>query len=674
MTVSTAYAPITYAGNGATTAFPVTWPFFTGTLVVTVIASTGVETAKTLTTHYTVTGGTDDDGRPTTGTVTMVTAPASGETLRIARATALTQPTTWPESDPFPQASIETALDRLTLIAQENAAGGADGITGDVLQLNSAGAQDYWDGEAQPLSRIPFLELTESAAPSTPASGYSRLYTKTDGKLYHLNDGGTEVDLSGAGVSAAAAAISAAAAATSATTATTAATSAAASAAAIGITWTFSTTTTMADPGSGIIRLNNAALASVTAAAVDDLDAAGTDVSARVLTWDDSTNPTNKGELTLRVGTTWATYTVTGVTDNAGWNQLALTYVGSSGTIADAASVSTAFVRSGDKGADGAGSGDVVGPGAATDNAVVRFDTTTGKLIQNSTVTIADTGAIAGTTSIVPTSNDAGALGSATLSYSDLFLASGAVINFNNGNATVTHSSGLLTFSTPVTVGTANAVTLGTIEVGHASDTTINRASAGEINVESNRIWHQGNVGARIDALIEETVPDTANDYLLMYDASGTVAKKIKPDNLGTTGSWELIGTTTISSPVASVEQTFATGTYCMVRIVMQDVSPSTDAWPVITLREGSNVIVTLTLGDFSTTAGGTAAVFAEFVISADASTKVCTGVAHSGAGASSYQAVGSSGSHASEADRVRFAWSSGNIDDGVIKVYGLKV
>lgn len=39
----------------------------------------------------------------------------------------------------------------------------------------------------------------------------------------------------------------------------------------------------------------------------------------------------------------------------------------------------------------GGGSGDVVGPGSATDNAIVRFDGTTGKLMQNSAATIADT-------------------------------------------------------------------------------------------------------------------------------------------------------------------------------------------------------------------------------------------------------------------------------------------
>jgi hypothetical protein len=44
--------------------------------------------------------------------------------------------------------------------------------------------------------------------------------------------------------------------------------------------------------------------------------------------------------------------------------------------------------------AGGGGSGDVVGPASATDNAVARFDTTTGKLIQNSSVTIADDGSL----------------------------------------------------------------------------------------------------------------------------------------------------------------------------------------------------------------------------------------------------------------------------------------
>lgn len=47
-------------------------------------------------------------------------------------------------------------------------------------------------------------------------------------------------------------------------------------------------------------------------------------------------------------------------------------------------------------GPSGPGTGDMNGPAGATDNAVVRFDSTTGKLTQNSSVTISDTGTVAG--------------------------------------------------------------------------------------------------------------------------------------------------------------------------------------------------------------------------------------------------------------------------------------
>ena len=50
----------------------------------------------------------------------------------------------------------------------------------------------------------------------------------------------------------------------------------------------------------------------------------------------------------------------------------------------------------------GAGSGDVVGPSLATDNAITRYDGTSGKLIQNSVATIDDSGNMAG----VPTITD----------------------------------------------------------------------------------------------------------------------------------------------------------------------------------------------------------------------------------------------------------------------------
>ena len=56
-----------------------------------------------------------------------------------------------------------------------------------------------------------------------------------------------------------------------------------------------------------------------------------------------------------------------------------------------------------DTGSGGGGSGDVVGPASATDNAIARYDSTTGKLIQNSVVIVSDTGEITGVTNLIAT-------------------------------------------------------------------------------------------------------------------------------------------------------------------------------------------------------------------------------------------------------------------------------
>ena len=43
------------------------------------------------------------------------------------------------------------------------------------------------------------MQLAEQGAPSTPTAGYGKVYAKTDGKLYFLNDAGTEYDLTSSG-------------------------------------------------------------------------------------------------------------------------------------------------------------------------------------------------------------------------------------------------------------------------------------------------------------------------------------------------------------------------------------------------------------------------------------------------------------------------------------------
>lgn len=56
----------------------------------------------------------------------------------------------------------------------------------------------------------------------------------------------------------------------------------------------------------------------------------------------------------------------------------------------------------------GGGSGDVAGPASATDNALVRFDATTGKLVQNSVVTLSDAGALTVPNSALPSAPASG--------------------------------------------------------------------------------------------------------------------------------------------------------------------------------------------------------------------------------------------------------------------------
>ena len=51
------------------------------------------------------------------------------------------------------------------------------------------------------------------------------------------------------------------------------------------------------------------------------------------------------------------------------------------------------------------------------------------------------------TTAFSPTTSDGQALGTTALQWSDLFLASGGVINFNNGDVTITHSADALAFA-----------------------------------------------------------------------------------------------------------------------------------------------------------------------------------------------------------------------------------
>lgn len=116
MTLATESNRKSYDGNDTTTDFSFPYKFLQDADLVVVLAdSLGVETVQTLTTDYTVTGAGSESG----GTVTMLTAPATGETLVIYRDVALTQITDLIEGGKFPVNSVEQSLDLLTMMVQQ---------------------------------------------------------------------------------------------------------------------------------------------------------------------------------------------------------------------------------------------------------------------------------------------------------------------------------------------------------------------------------------------------------------------------------------------------------------------------------------------------------------------------------------------------------------------------
>ena len=117
MTVSSTTTRNSYTGDGSTTVFAYTFKIFDDDDITVILrtTATGTETVQTKTTHYSVSGVGSAGG----GNITFVTAPTAAQTVVLLRQTAQTQTTDYTPNDPFPAASHEDALDKMTLIIQD---------------------------------------------------------------------------------------------------------------------------------------------------------------------------------------------------------------------------------------------------------------------------------------------------------------------------------------------------------------------------------------------------------------------------------------------------------------------------------------------------------------------------------------------------------------------------
>lgn len=236
-----------------------------------------------------------------------------------------------------------------------------------------------------------------------------------------------------------------------------------------GMRYSFETSTSMAAPASGGVRLNNASLASVTAIAVNAVDAGGVDVSDFVATWDDSTNAV-KGYVEVRKegsGATLGLYSVASVTDNSTWLQIAVSYVSGSGSFSASDSVYLTPYRTGNKGADGAGTGDFSSNTASSvDGEVVLFSGTGGKTGKRAT----GSGLAKLTSGVLGTATSGTDYAPATTGSSILKASSGGFANAVAGTDYLDKATTSL-----LTAGyTATSFSLGTVTTGTVTPSAAN--------------------------------------------------------------------------------------------------------------------------------------------------------------------------------------------------------
>jgi hypothetical protein len=154
--------------------------------------------------------------------------------------------------------------------------------------------------------------------------------------------------------------------------------------------------------------------------------------------------------------------------------------------------------------------GDVVGPASATDNAIARYDTTTGKLIQNSLVIVDDTGSVTGVNALTAQS---------------------------------------LTVNNNATLGSSNTDTLD-VNARITTDLEPNANNAKDIGT-SGRNWRDGFFGRTVHTVNLELTGTTSFD-----GAQGTSGQVLTSAGTGNTPTW----TTPTTGTVTSVDATAGTG------------------------------------------------------------------------------------------------------------------
>lgn len=332
-----------YTGDGIVTTFPFAFKVFkTSDVFVVSTNLSGIDTTLILGTDYTVSLNSNQNTSPGGNIVTN--APLTLDFLLTATSEVpYTQGQNITNRGGFFPAVINDALDRLTILVQQvkttigrtvtvPLSDGTDVST--VLPSATVRANKtlVFDGAGN--FGVSADDYTDNAAAAAGSAASALTYSNNSAS------------------SATASASSATASAASATLAATSANSASSTS----LWWKFASSTTMADPGTGLVRFNNATPASITQIALsyELSNNSNPNYLNYILTWDDSSSPV-KGVLILtNVGVpgSFCVFQINGpIVNNTTWVQIPVTFIGNTGGVGSPNDTyDIKFYRTGDSG------------------------------------------------------------------------------------------------------------------------------------------------------------------------------------------------------------------------------------------------------------------------------------------------------------------------------------
>jgi hypothetical protein len=451
----------------------------------------------------------------------------------------------------------------------------------------------------------------------------------------------------------------------------------------------------------------------------------------RIIFWDDSAGSVQWLSVTSPMAISGTSLSVPNMVGDSGTG-------GTAGLVPAPAAgdaAATKFLKADGTWTTPSGSGDASGPSSATDNAITRFDGTTGKLLQNSVVTIADTtGAIAGTRSVAFSGSTSGAAtvtaqataGTPTLTLPNasgtfaVSVSAPLALSATTGNLTVTGAAGqILAGATPAFTATPTlgaSGTLGTLTFGNATSGTITvspvAGALGSVTVSLPAATDTLVGKATSDILTNKTIAGgsntlsaialsslaSQNNNTIVGNVSGSSASPIALTAAQVQTMTEqgavLLNVLTGSASASLVDTTNITSSYNDYMITFDNVIPATDSVGLYCqvrsggsfkstsyLNQAGGVTTAIDLTSGSATvsnnsSGGVTGTMYLRHVNATTNFKFCDGrtyglLASTGIGANNPAGYWNGGTGA--VDGIQFLFSSGNIATGVIKIYGLR-